>query len=55
MSTFDVRVHSVLVNKLAKGASYTVRWVVAGKPFRDKVLTRSRKSAQVRRALQVEG
>ena len=41
MSTFDVRVHSVLVNKLAKGASYTVRWVVAGKPFRDTFATRA--------------
>jgi integrase len=41
VSTFDVRVHSVLVNKLAKGASYTVRWVVAGKPFRDTFATRA--------------
>ncbi|BEL10032.1 integrase [Actinoplanes sichuanensis] len=41
MSTFDVRVHSVLVNKLAKGTSYTVRWVVAGKPFRDTFATRA--------------
>ena len=42
MSTFDVRVHSVLVNKLAKGKlSYTVRWVVAGEPFRDTFATRA--------------
>ncbi|MFY1688042.1 tyrosine-type recombinase/integrase [Plantactinospora sp. WMMB782] len=41
MSTFDVRVHSVLVNKLAKGTSYTVRWVVAGKPYRDTFATRA--------------
>lgn len=41
MNTFDVRVHSVLVNKLAKGNSYTVRWVVAGKPFRDTFATRA--------------
>src|SRR3954465_2705179 len=41
MSTFDVRVHSVLVNKLAKGSSYSVRWVVAGKPFRDTFATRA--------------
>ncbi len=41
MSTFDVRVHSVLINKLAKGNSYSVRWVVAGKPFRDTFATRA--------------
>lgn len=42
MSTFDVRVHSVLVNKLAKGKfSYTVRWVVAGEPLRDTFATRA--------------
>lgn len=42
MSTFDVRVHSVLINKLAKGkSSYTVRWVVAGEPFRDTFATRA--------------
>ena len=40
MSTFDVRVHNVLINKLSKGRSYTVRWVVAGESFRDTFATR---------------
>jgi integrase len=41
MSTYDVRIHAVLRNKLAKGFSHTVRWKVAGTPFRDTFATRA--------------
>lgn len=40
-TTFDVRVHGILKNNNAKGATYTIRWKVAGKPFRDTFATKA--------------
>ncbi|WUD75271.1 site-specific integrase [Streptomyces sp. NBC_00510] len=34
-TTFDVRVYKILIYKGSRKTSYTVRWVVAGKPFRE--------------------
>src|SRR6266498_3033061 len=41
MSTYDVRVWGILRNKTAKGATYTVRWTVAGKARRETFATRA--------------
>lgn len=42
MSTYDVRIYALLENKLAGGrTSYSVRWKVAGEPFRDTFATRA--------------
>ncbi|WP_413775697.1 tyrosine-type recombinase/integrase [Micromonospora sp. RTGN7] len=42
MSSYDVRIHAILSNELAgKKKSYTVRWKVAGKPFRNTYATRA--------------
>ncbi|MFJ5216173.1 tyrosine-type recombinase/integrase [Streptomyces sp. NPDC088354] len=34
-TTFDVRVYKILTYKGSRKTSYTVRWVVAGKPYRE--------------------
>ena len=41
MSTFDVRVFSILTNRNRTKTTYTVRWVVAGQRFRDTFTTRA--------------
>lgn len=41
MSTYDVKVHGILQNKNAKRPTYTVRWIVAGRRFRDTFATRA--------------
>jgi integrase len=41
MSTYDVRVHGILKNQLAKGYSYVVRWKAAGRAFRKTFATRA--------------
>ena len=42
MSSYDVRIHAILTNDLSgKKKSYTVRWKVAGKPFRNTYATRA--------------
>jgi site-specific recombinase XerD len=41
MSTYDVRVHALLTNKNTGKTTYTVRWKVAGKPFRDTFATKA--------------
>lgn len=41
MSTYDVRVYTLLVNNNTSNTTYTVRWKVAGKPFRDTFATRA--------------
>lgn len=41
MSTYNVHVFSILTNKNAKRTSYTVRWSVAGKRFRDTFVTKA--------------
>ena len=42
MSSYDVRVHAILTNELSgKKKSYTARWKVANKPFRDTFATRA--------------
>ncbi|GGK32578.1 integrase [Pilimelia terevasa] len=42
MSVYDVRIHAILENTLAKKRkSYTVRWKVAATPFRDTFATRA--------------
>ena len=42
MSTYNVRVHGILVNKLSSGGTtYTVRWQVAGRPWRKTFATKA--------------
>jgi integrase len=41
VSTYDVRVYAILHNKNAKRATYTVRWQVAGRRYRDTFATRA--------------
>lgn len=41
MSTYDVRIHALLVNTNAGKTTYTVRWKVAGKSFRDTFATKA--------------
>ncbi|MGC4814101.1 tyrosine-type recombinase/integrase [Micromonospora sp. DT228] len=42
MSSYEVRVHAILANELSgKKKSYTVRWKVAGQPFRKTYATRA--------------
>ncbi|MFF0720435.1 tyrosine-type recombinase/integrase [Micromonospora sp. NPDC003816] len=42
MSSYDVRIHAILTNELSgRKKSYTVRWKVAGRPFRDTFATRA--------------
>jgi hypothetical protein len=41
MSTYDVRVWGILRNKTAKGSTYTVRWMTAGKACRDAFAARA--------------
>lgn len=41
MSTYDVRVHGILLNKNAKRPTYTVRWLVGGQRHRDTFATRA--------------
>jgi len=41
MSTYDVKVYAILTNKNAKGTTYSVRWVVAGKRHRDTFATKA--------------
>lgn len=42
MSTYDVRIHAILINQLSGSKkSYTVRWKVAGQPFRKTFATRA--------------
>ncbi|MEU9505430.1 tyrosine-type recombinase/integrase [Micromonospora sp. NPDC048170] len=42
MSSYNVRIHAILTNELSgKTKSYTVRWKVAGKPFRKTFATRA--------------
>jgi integrase len=40
-STFDVRVYGILAYKGARGATYTVRWKVAGRVFRKPFATKA--------------
>jgi hypothetical protein len=41
MITYDVKVYALLVNENAGKNTYTVRWKVAGKPFRDTFATKA--------------
>src|SRR5690606_13058515 len=41
MSTYDVRVYALLVNENTRKNTYTVRWKVAGKSFRDTFATKA--------------
>lgn len=42
MSSYDVRIHAILTNELSgKRKSCTIRWKVAGKPFRNTYATRA--------------
>ncbi len=41
MSTYDVRVYALLTNQNTGRTTYTVRWKVAGKPFRDTFATKA--------------
>lgn len=38
-TTFDIRVYKILTYKGSRRTSYTVRWVVAGKPYRETFAT----------------
>lgn len=40
-TTFDVRVHGILTNKGSRATTYTVRWRVAGEPFRRTFATKA--------------
>jgi site-specific recombinase XerD len=40
-TTYDVRIHAILVNKTAKRETYTIRWKVAGRPFRKTFATKA--------------
>ncbi|MCE0536989.1 tyrosine-type recombinase/integrase [Kineosporia rhizophila] len=40
-TTYDVRVHSILTNTGQRGKTYTVRWKVENRPFRDTFATKA--------------